>query len=109
MANNDSSSGNPLNALGFFRLDASTAATLKQLDERLSGHYKTLVGQFYDYIAKFPEVAAILAKGPGIDRLKATQEQHMRHYLSGRFDESFVDQTHKIGAAHVRVGLNPSY
>ncbi len=80
-----------------------------RLPELLAPHVRPALDAFYDKLQGDPDMAIILAKGPGIEALKQAQAGHWKLLLKGEVTDELKERGRRIGAAHVRVGLTPSY
>ncbi|WP_175577763.1 globin-coupled sensor protein [Mongoliimonas terrestris] len=62
---------------------------------------------FYDKWLQVPRLAPMIEGRR--DHLMAAQMRHWEHLFSARFDAAYRDSVRKVGAAHVRMGLEPHW
>jgi len=64
-----------------------------------------MVDEFYEYIISQPETAAILAKQSTREKMSHYHRLWFLSLFKGSYDDIFLENTKRIGYAHVRVGL----
>ncbi|ACA20393.1 methyl-accepting chemotaxis sensory transducer [Methylobacterium sp. 4-46] len=84
-------------------------AVLPELRRLVESGIDEVLGTFYSAVARDPALSRILGQSSGVDRLKAAQKAHWLHLLSGRIDADLRARGARIGAAHVRRGLEPRH
>ena len=84
-------------------------AALADVRKLVEAGLDDVLDTFYAAVARDPDLSHILPKDSGVDRLKESQKVHWRHLLSGQVDEELRRRGARIGAAHVRCGLQPKH
>ena len=64
---------------------------------------------FYDKLERHPAMAAMVSETGGSGRLKKAQAEHWRGLLTSGFGDAYRERTVRIGAAHERIGLDPTF
>ena len=95
--------------LRMLAIDRQTREALPGLWRVLEPQLGPLLDAFYDHLAGFPTLAVLIGGPDNIGRLKKAQHEHWRSLFSGRFDAAYVEKVSRVGAAHVRVGLEPRW
>jgi methyl-accepting chemotaxis protein len=80
-----------------------------RLAQIIDPHIERELEGFYEKLKADPKLSEIFAKGPGIEALKQMQAAHWRILLKGELTEELRERGRRIGAAHVRAGLTPTY
>lgn len=80
-----------------------------RLAQIIDPHIERELDEFYEKLMADPKLSEILAKGPGVESLKKAQAAHWRILLQGEATEELRERGRRIGAAHVRAGLTPTY
>ncbi|MBB6211527.1 globin-coupled sensor protein [Novispirillum itersonii] len=68
-----------------------------------------ILDRFYDRISTAPEAARILSGAGNLQRLKDAQKQHWKSLLTMGFSPEYFERARRIGLAHERIGLSPSF
>ncbi len=88
-------------------------AALRSLAARayavLEPHLGEILDAFYAHFQAIPETRAILARGPGIDRLKERQTDHWRMMFLEAGSDQLKGRALRIGETHARIGLEPAW
>lgn len=95
--------------LSFFKLDEEASVGLTKCWEIIEPVLPEAMDDFYAHVTAQPELSAIIGSHQRIPQLKSAQTKHWEGLFSGRFDETYFAKTVKIGEAHQRIGLNPSF
>ena len=96
--------------LAYFDLRPEDCETLRRLAPFAERTVDGIVAGFYEHLLKFPELAALLHEDPlRLERLKALQRAYFLDITEGRFDERYFETRLRVGDAHQRVGLRPSW
>jgi diguanylate cyclase (GGDEF)-like protein len=95
----------------FLELDAADVAVLRQFRADLArdGEAAFFVDAFYAHLARFPRTQVLLRDDATVARLKRTQAQYFDRLLAGEYDEDYVQHRLRVGIAHERVGLSPTW
>jgi methyl-accepting chemotaxis protein len=95
--------------LDFFGLTDACHDDLAEAWTLLEPSIDAILGDFYGRLSRFPTLAEVLAKGPGVEQLKQAQKAHWKVLLNGDFGPAYLERARRIGVAHVRVGLTPEW
>jgi methyl-accepting chemotaxis protein len=87
-------------------VDASARGRIAEI---VGPHIAPVLQAFYESLQADPEMQKLMARSPGVERLKAAQTRHWRVLLQGEMSEELRESGRRIGAAHVRAGLTPTY
>ncbi|MGK2741583.1 protoglobin domain-containing protein [Tepidicaulis sp. LMO-SS28] len=90
--------------LGF---DEERRRSIRAAFEAVKPELPQIIARFYERMLANLETATILGNPTGIARLKAAQVNHWTALFSAKFDEEYAQRAVAIGAAHLRVGLEP--
>ncbi len=86
-------------------IDSGISADAAAAWNRIAKSVPSIVEAFYAHITTFPEALKLI--GPQNERLARAQTAHWQRLFSGKFDEDYIASARAIGAAHVRVGVDP--
>ncbi|MBS1182842.1 MAG: hemAT [Proteobacteria bacterium] len=90
-----------------YGIDEAACADIRAAWLILDRHMDDIFAAFYRRWAQEPKLAA-LVEGH-IDHLKKRQYEHWKRLFSARFDRDYFDSVHRVGLAHVRIGLEPHW
>ena len=92
--------------VGFSRADEER---LSELRDPLAPHFEEVVAQFYDRLQEHPRARGVF-KGPEqVERLRKSLHDWMEGVFGGQYDREYYQKRHRIGTAHVKVGLLPQF
>ena len=95
---------------GFLGIDAHETGDVRASWEKLEPAMPGILDSFYEAIAKTPELAGMLGSSEkGVANLKKAQSSHWGHIFTHPLGPSIVERSERIGAAHVRTGLEPKW
>jgi methyl-accepting chemotaxis protein len=94
--------------LRFNQIDAETIATLRENAAFVAGVLPGLMDAFYIHISGDAEAAAFFRDRAHMAYARDRQLRHWQTIMDARFDATYVASVTKIGAAHARLGLEPS-
>jgi signal transduction histidine kinase len=96
--------------LAFFDVGPADIAALRAFGRLTAGAMDGIIEDFYAHLLRFPELVGLLQGEPGrLERLKATLRGYFASLTEGRFDEAYFESRLRVGDAHQRVGLRPSW
>jgi len=98
-----------LRQLKFLGLDEDMRDDLRKSWPMIEGQLPHILADFYSLLAGQPDMAAFLDNGPGMEVLKSAQAAHWRRLFDGNFNEEYFANTIRIGNAHERIGLEPTW
>ncbi|AWI52108.1 diguanylate cyclase [Aquabacterium olei] len=93
----------------FLEFSPADVAELQALHDLLGDVAPGFVDAFYDHLARFDEIAPLIASPGVLDRLKLTQRAYFDSLTAGPYDASYLQRRLAIGMAHARVGLAPAW
>ncbi|HEX7791283.1 MAG TPA: globin-coupled sensor protein, partial [Afipia sp.] len=88
--------------------DASRAA-LRDIRPMVMAALPAILEEFYQTIAKFPDVQRMFPRPEIVAHAKAAQLAHWDMILSAKFDDDYVRSVTRIGETHHRLGLEPRW
>ncbi len=86
--------------------DLERLARMRPLAER---HHEVIVEEFYDLLLAHEETRAFLKDQATIARVKAAQKDYFLGLFEGRCDLSYAVDRVRVGSAHERIGLPPTW
>jgi signal transduction histidine kinase len=96
--------------LGFFQLGPEDDRALQAQHELALRTVDEIVAAFYDHLLSFPPLADLLRAEPDrIARLQPLQRAHFMSLFEGSVDEAYFESRLRVGDAHQRIGLEPSW
>ena len=97
----------------YLEIDANTCETLRQFLPVAEKVLPEILQQFYEHIAKRPEIAnafgPMIGQRDAMARAAAAQAKHWQNLFSGRFGENYVNSVRKIGRVHAIKGVDPRW
>jgi signal transduction histidine kinase len=96
--------------LDFFQLGPDDDRVLHEQHEVARRTVDEIVAAFYDHLLSFPPLADLLRAEPDrIARLRPLQRAHFMSLFEGSVDEGYFESRLRVGDAHQRIGLEPSW
>lgn len=95
--------------LAFLNLGEADLRLLGELRPLLERHADRLVAGFYRHLLSFEETRELLRNERVKERLLREQRRYLLSLAGPRLDEEYVAERRRIGDAHERAGLEPSY
>jgi hypothetical protein len=96
--------------LRFLEIDEHDIVELQQARQYLEPEMDRMLERFYEHILSYPEFKALFEDEDSIDRARASQKAHwLSELFGGHFKSSYFNKADKIGRAHARIGLAPSW
>jgi methyl-accepting chemotaxis protein len=93
--------------IAFASITAADRAEMPKLWLRIEPHIGGILDRFYTHMSTVPHLAALI--GSNKARLIAAQISHWKRLFTGQFDEEYLSSSVRIGMAHCRIGLEPSW
>ncbi|MGV6876140.1 protoglobin domain-containing protein [Pseudochelatococcus sp. B33] len=98
----------------FLKIDAATVDLLRELFPLIESRIPAVLDDFYDTLSRREDLLALFGATPeertaGIARAKQAQVAHWRELFMNGFDAGYVASARRIGLAHSRIGLEPSW
>lgn len=95
--------------LTLVRFSDRDCAALSAFYHLIADDLMGILDHFYDRISNQPEAARILSAAGNLQRLKEAQKQHWKSLLTMGFSPEYFERARRIGLAHERIGLSPSF
>ena len=96
--------------LRFLEVDEHDIVELQQARQYIEPKMDQMLERFYAHILSYPEFKALFEDEGSIDRARASQKAHwLSELFDGRFKSSYFNKADRIGRAHARIGLAPSW
>lgn len=95
--------------LAFNQIDERTCEIIRRHKDFIMGELPAVLDAFYDHIDRFAETRAFFTSREHMNAAKAAQIRHWSTILDGRFDAQYEASIRRIGEAHHRIGLDPSW
>lgn len=96
--------------LRFIEIDETDIVELQQARQYVEPEIDRMLERFYEHILSYPEFRALFEDEESIRRARTAQKKHwLEELFGGQFKSSYFNKTDKIGRAHARVGLAPSW
>jgi methyl-accepting chemotaxis protein len=93
--------------IAFARISAEDRSRLKSLWAKIAPTLPDILSSFYKHIRTSPEMARLI--GERQSHLVSAQTKHWEQLFSGQFDAAYFASADRIGRAHVKIGLEPSW
>ncbi len=90
----------------FLEFSDKDAANLLELHDFLVTAREGFISDFYDHLLQFEETRKLIATSAIQQRLKHQQANYFDQLTLGKYDEAYVVDRLRVGAAHQRIGLN---
>ncbi|MEW6387890.1 MAG: protoglobin domain-containing protein [Thermodesulfobacteriota bacterium] len=83
--------------------------TLKSLKPIIEPQADRLVNDFYQLLLEMPDTARFLQDEARLARLKVAHRDWLLSLFTGPYDERYYQRLHRIGHAHVRIGVSAHF
>ncbi len=94
--------------LKYHRFTPADQTRLKQLWPQLAPHIDSMLGDFYAHVRAVPELNQLF-EGKDLAGIQKAQFKHWQLTFTNGFDDSYIARATRIGQAHDRAGLEPSW
>lgn len=91
----------------FLDFGDSDVVNLKELGAVFAKHGARITDEFYTTLARYPATAKLIEGR--VDALKATHKRYLGELFAGDYAEGYFQNRMKVGAVHVKVGLDPYF
>lgn len=95
--------------LRFIGLDEQGRKTLSSLGPIIDASMDAALDEFYTKVRSVPDTAAFFSSESHLQSAKKRQLQHWSIVTAAQYDARYVEAVNAIGAAHVRIGLEPRW
>ncbi|WP_417677383.1 protoglobin domain-containing protein [Roseibium sp.] len=96
-----------LNRVRFFKLSSEDYDTARSVWPFVKSNLKPVLEAFYAHVETVPHLAGLV--GQDQSRLMAAQERHWENLFTSGVSADYVESAQRIGLAHVRIGLDPTW
>ncbi|MBS1165732.1 MAG: hemAT [Proteobacteria bacterium] len=90
-----------------YGIDNAACEEIREAWLILDRHMNDILAAFYGRWMQVPKLASLVSGR--VDHLKKAQYDHWKRLFSARFDKDYFDSVHRVGLAHVRIGLEPHW
>ena len=90
-----------------YSIGEATCADIRAAWSILDSKMGDILSAFYKRWEREPKLASLVHGR--VDHLKKAQYEHWKRLFSTRFDRDYFESVHRVGLAHVRIGLEPHY
>ena len=98
------------NRLKFVRMRQDDLDRLRTLRPLVESAIDSLLDEFYDHVMSVSYLREMFADPAVRQHARSRQRAHWLEYIfSGQFGGNYVESIRKVGMAHVKVGLEPSW
>jgi signal transduction histidine kinase len=96
--------------LAFFELEPADGDALAGYRPLAEATVDQIVTEFYAHLLRFSELSEILHSEAGrIAKLQGLQREYFLSLSHGRFDADYLESRLRVGDAHQRIGLRPTW
>jgi methyl-accepting chemotaxis protein len=95
--------------LEFLQLDSGSREALRGFRKTLETEIDKVLGGFSAHVGALPDLKKMLGSDANIGRVKAAQGKHWLNLFSAEFDNTYFDTVKRIGEAHYKNKLSPSW
>jgi len=89
-------------------MESEQLTQLKRITPIVEKHIETALDEFYGVIRTNPQMKAFFTNDEHMRGAQSKQKAHWASIARGELGEAHRERAHRIGAAHVRVGLEPN-
>ncbi|MCQ0990472.1 globin-coupled sensor protein [Jiella marina] len=89
-------------------MESEQLTQLKRITPIVEKHIETALDEFYGVIRANPQMKAFFTNDEHMRGAQSKQKSHWASIARGELGEAHRERAHRIGAAHVRVGLEPN-
>lgn len=108
-ATEPSSSQTLQDRLDFIGIDDAARQRLQSLSSIVERSIGPALDTFYTKVRETPETAAFFSDESHLQSAKSRQVNHWGIIAAGAFGDNYVNGVNKVGMAHARIGLEPSW
>lgn len=95
--------------LAFLGWGPEDEAALAELRAFAREHVDAIVDAFYEHLLHFDETRGFLRDPAQVRNLKGMQRAYFLRMMDGRLDAKYFESRLRVGAAHARIDLKPSW
>ncbi|MGB8275356.1 MAG: globin-coupled sensor protein [Alphaproteobacteria bacterium] len=95
--------------LEFLKMDSDSKEALRGFRKVLETEIDKVLGAFYVHVGAIPELRAMLGSDSNIARVRQAQGKHWLNLFTAEFDQNYFDTVKRIGDAHYKNQLSPSW
>ncbi len=97
------------NQLGIIQLTKRDLAIAKILQPYMEKHLDMIAQAYYDRLQQEPSLLKLITENANVDALIVTLKKHLWELFSGRIDEHYLNQRHRVALAHHRIHLKTKW
>lgn len=95
--------------LEFLQMDLESKDALRGFRKILEPEIGKILEGFYKHVGAIPELKAMLGSDANITRVRGAQAKHWLNLFSAEFDNDYFAAVKRIGDAHYKNKLSPSW
>ena len=95
--------------LDFLQIDDATRSKLQDFGSVVDAKLDQILESFYAHVTAVPELREMIGDQSNVARLKDAQRRHWIGLFSAKFDHGYTDNVRRIGEAHFRNKLSPTW
>jgi len=95
--------------LEFLKMDSGSKEALRGIRPVLESNIEGVLQGFYAHVGAIPELRRMLGDDANIARVRGLQAKHWLNLFSAEFDDTYFATVKRIGDAHYRNKLSPSW
>lgn len=90
----------------WLELDYVDADNMKALEKIVSAHIEELMDYLYNHFLSYEDTKSFFPDEETLKRARSGQKRYFLKLTCGKYDEEYVQDRLRVGAAHYRVGLD---
>jgi methyl-accepting chemotaxis protein len=95
--------------LEFLKMDGASKEALRGFRTVLESRIDEILGAFYSHVGAISELREMLGSDSNIARVRGAQAKHWLNLFTAEFDGSYFEAVKRIGNAHYKNDLSPSW
>ncbi|WP_271089131.1 globin-coupled sensor protein [Hoeflea poritis] len=95
--------------MDFMGLDDGSIERIREMGPVIERALPAGLDRLYGKIRETPEIGAFFSSEAHMAHARSAQAEHWSRISSGCFDDAYLSQVERIGAAHARIGLDPKW
>ncbi|WP_437539015.1 protoglobin domain-containing protein [Sorangium sp. So ce726] len=93
----------------FFQITDEDLARIAALRPHAEKRTETIVDAFYELLLAFGPTRQLFRDGDSLRRAKRLQREYFLGLFTGKLDRAYVEHRLHVGAAHARIGVEPTW
>lgn len=95
--------------LSFYRIDQEDERNLTEFRDQAIERTADLLEPLYEHILSFEPMRSHFQSEEHLSTVKETQRRYLKRLFDGQYDESYARDRLRVGVAHERIALEPSW